>query len=807
MGLNGRSVYQFEVDEAGRYWIRYGTSLYVYHEGALTQLKPANCAMLESRFGELGAPISWSTTVIDIHQNKWFLTMEGLVRFDGLEWQRFPFPEGFPEGPIFQFFSEDGHGNIWSYIQTNNGTTWMKFDGSSYTLIPMTAPDGLVDNMVIRDITFDASGRIWVITQGRIAHFDGVSWQYNPPFMFSEGFDSAISMDTDADGNIWSLSTTLLHRFDGVSWESLPIINPFWEDIPYGLQLVASRSHGLIIVSALASGYHMYRLENSEWVPFHTAGLGNARLSQLVEDSEGVLWGASAEGLFKYDGAGGWVRTHVMNSNLPDNEVGGISIDQRDNLWMMVHSNHLTVYREGGLGSLLAEPLNHFSGVVYFDANDNAMVDAGDIPLPFQRVLNVAADSVYLFTGNDGRYIAHAAPGEYEIRISPHPDWVVQNNVTSYAVELGETPLDGFDFLVKPNSAAFQLEGQFTGGFPRCRSLAPHWIDVFNDHTFPAVAKLEFTYDESCSYVAASPMPDEVNGHTLIWNALALGPRGSSRVTVHLLMPDEQSTGDSISHFWVVGGTFADGVESEPDSGAYSTVVRCAYDPNDKLAASEGPQDGDYAAWDAPLTYTIRFQNTGNDTAFTVVIADTLDSNLDLASFELLGHSHPMRTTLSADGVMHFIFEDIALPDSTTNFAGSQGYVRYRIRGKEGPLPLQVRNTAYIYFDFNRPIVTNTTESWLIEWISSTPEPGKPQLEVRVLPNPASHRVQLAASEAFLPGTIIHLYHANGQVLRSEKIATASFTHEMNLSGLPSGAYFIRIVNDQGGATEQIIIR
>lgn len=813
MGLNGRSIYQFEVDQAGRYWMRHGTSLYVYHAGALTQLKPANCAMPESRFGELGAPMSWGTTVIDVHQNKWFLNPEGLVRFDGLEWKRFLFPEGVPETAIFQFFSEDGHGNIWIFMQReDNTTTWIKFDGSNYEFIPMTNPDGMVENMSIVSSTFDAAGRIWVGTPSRIAHFNGQEWQYSPP-LTSQALgiplpDPSISLQTDADGNIWSLGLQL-HRFDGVAWESLPIYTP--GGLPNlfnsSIQLFSLRDNGLFLVKkeASADGHYLYRLENNAWMPFDTTGLGSVHLSQLIEDSEGVIWGRSVAGLFTYNGTN-WVRTHVMNSNLPDNNISGISIDQRDNFWMMVHLNHLVVYREGGLESLLAEPLNYFSGTVYFDANDNAIIDAEDIQLPYQRVWNVT-DSAYLFTGNDGRYVAFAAPGEYEIRISLLPDWEVQNNVESYTVALGETSLSGFDFLVRPTSSDFQIETEFTGGFPRCLSLAPNWIDLFNANIFPVVARLEFTYDEACGYVSASPLPDEVNGHTLIWHALELGPLESSQLEVQLLMPDEQATGDSISHLLVVEGTFAGGIEIEPDSVAYSAVVRCAYDPNDKLSASEGQQDGSYAAWDAPMTYTIRFQNTGNDTAFTVVIVDTLDNKLDLQSFELLGHSHPLRTTMSAGGVVRFIFENIELPDSTTNFAGSQGYVKYRIRGKEGPLPLQVLNTAYIYFDFNTPIVTNTVENWLIEWISSTHEPDKPQLDVRVLPNPASHRIQLVASEAFLPGTLIILCHANGQVLRSEKIAGASPNHELDLSGLPSGAYFIRIVNEQSSTTEQVIIR
>jgi uncharacterized repeat protein (TIGR01451 family) len=58
--------------------------------------------------------------------------------------------------------------------------------------------------------------------------------------------------------------------------------------------------------------------------------------------------------------------------------------------------------------------------------------------------------------------------------------------------------------------------------------------------------------------------------------------------------------------------------------------VGSSYDPNDKAASPRGLGDDHYILPNEPLNYTIRFQNTGNDTAFTVVIRDTLDMDLDI---------------------------------------------------------------------------------------------------------------------------------------------------------------------------------
>ena len=61
------------------------------------------------------------------------------------------------------------------------------------------------------------------------------------------------------------------------------------------------------------------------------------------------------------------------------------------------------------------------------------------------------------------------------------------------------------------------------------------------------------------------------------------------------------------------------------------------------------------------IQYTIRFQNTGTDTAFRVVILDTLAKALDPASITPGPASHPYSWRLEDEGVLRFTFNPIAL--------------------------------------------------------------------------------------------------------------------------------------------------
>ncbi len=133
-----------------------------------------------------------------------------------------------------------------------------------------------------------------------------------------------------------------------------------------------------------------------------------------------------------------------------------------------------------------------------------------------------------------------------------------------------------------------------------------------------------------------------------------------------------------------------------------------AYDPNDKFAWPFGQGNTLKINRTDDLEYRIRFQNTGNDTAFTIVVVDTLSDLLNPASLRITGNSHPYIYEVNGN-VVSFTFPNIELPDSTTNLAGSIGYIRFMIDQEEGnPAYYQIDNFADIYFDFNPPVRTNT---------------------------------------------------------------------------------------------------
>jgi len=264
-------------------------------------------------------------------------------------------------------------------------------------------------------------------------------------------------------------------------------------------------------------------------------------------------------------------------------------------------------------------------------------------------------------------------------------------------------------------------------------------------------------------------------------------------------------------------GQSTNGMFPPPDESPLVDIecvtVTNAYDPNDKTVYPKGWGTAGNIEPGTEFKYTVRFQNTGTDTAFKVVLIDTLDADMDIASLQIGNSSHPFVFNVSGKGrpVLRWTFDNILLPDTNTNEEKSHGFVSYSIRPKAGlSLGTRLENFADIYFDFNDPIRTNTTVNTLWQptytpgildtvFVTSTKKPLA-EKELSIYPNPTKGLVEVVSPQSGM----IQVFDTRGILLDDRKVNEG--LNPLNFNTLPKGLYWIKLQTETGISSQKLVL-
>jgi len=432
------------------------------------------------------------------------------------------------------------------------------------------------------------------------------------------------------------------------------------------------------------------------------------------------------------------------------------------------------------------------SGYCFSDANENKQLDSSEVFIRNIRLeLQPSAQSV--FSEADGTFRFYVEPGDYTLSYGPSDCWERTTDSAEYHLQIADSLVTGLAFGFKSTTDT-AFAGVFVTGAPaRCNTVVPFWVNLFNRSCNPAVGQVVVLPDALLTFVSAEPMPDTIRGDTLFWSFNALQPTEFQKIQVLFEVAGFQSTGDTTTlNAWVFSGP-ASGVPILTGNAVWSEEIRCAIDPNDKIVQRQ-LLPTDYVAAENELLYTIRFQNTGNDTAYQVVIRDQLDATLDWQTFTPLGSSHPYRVALDGtSGEAVFTFEDIFLPDSNINEQASHGFVQFSILPKPGHSPGTVLpNSVGIYFDANPPVLTNTVETRVQMPVRTSEQ--IPGWTILIYPNPNAGTFRVELFEAARPGMILRIVSLTGQVLRDQPAQAGSVIQTVRAGDLPAGFYLLQVV-------------
>jgi len=225
-----------------------------------------------------------------------------------------------------------------------------------------------------------------------------------------------------------------------------------------------------------------------------------------------------------------------------------------------------------------------------------------------------------------------------------------------------------------------------------------------------------------------------------------------------------------------------------------------SYDPNDKTAQPAGYGVQHYMEQNIALDYKIRFQNTGTDTAFNIVILDTLSSYLSISSLQMGASSHSYDWEIINGNVLKVSFPNILLVDSNANESLSHGFFRYRINQNiNNPIGSIIENSAAIYFDYNPAIITNTTfhrigEHFVISTVSIDQIYEKDIL-VQVFPNPFTYSTTIKVEGKIYNELELTVFDISGRVVAQEQSSQGSEI-QFAKGNLHEGIYIYQLKGD-----------
>lgn len=458
------------------------------------------------------------------------------------------------------------------------------------------------------------------------------------------------------------------------------------------------------------------------------------------------------------------------------------------------------------------------SGKLYLDDDKDCVIDAGEKGisyLPIKIENTVTGTTYYGSTWSDasGNYSVGLPAGTYTITpmvsgtsagwyypvTSMSPTCPSSGSVTltvassstytrDFAYEC--KTVDTLESMVTANSSCFIIGDTASLNL----WVGSYWY-YYHFLCMSLPTTLTVTLDPDLSYVSmiSGAAPTSVVGKVLTFNLTGSDIASFSRY-IKVAVASTATLGDTLkSTFYLATPAGVYDPNTANNTFVHKRKVASSYDPNEKEASPGGDGPRGFIPKNTPMTYTIHFQNTGTAPARNITILDTLESDLDVSSFHMLTASH--NATVYQDGnVVKFRFNDIYLPDSTSNYFGSMGSVTYAVLPKRDLAPgTEIKNRAGIYFDYNAPIITNYTLN-TINIPTIIQNVSKGELAAQVFPNPANTvlNIKMENNNDFS----VQIMDMLGRAVVAQN--TNNGVMAIPTQTLPSGMYLLNIRDTKG---------
>ena len=466
------------------------------------------------------------------------------------------------------------------------------------------------------------------------------------------------------------------------------------------------------------------------------------------------------------------------------------------------------------------------TGTVFTDSNNNCFQNTGEVGV--QNVQIHCSGLGYAYTDANGVYSFMAPSGTYTLTESVqqlYPLAACQTNGQVISVTAGTNCVSTLNFAnnvtpIRDLHIITTSINQPIPGNPYYQQIIVQNEGTVNENTI----QLGYANDGQLSYNSCAPwaLTQQNSGTYPNWYSISsgfpsLGSGANSSAIVNYNVPTNIPISTTVNFYdsiasiapiatsWLTDNTPWNNVDN------HQTTVVGSYDPNFKEVTPKGNEpQGNITVTDSVLTYVVHFQNTGSYYAQNIVVVDTIDSNLRLSTLRPGYSNHSYTVSMSENGVVKFIYKNINLPwKSSYGDILSSGMFSYSIKLKNNlTVGTKIKNKAAIYFDYNEPVITNSTLNTIVAKPVSIIENSLLQNNVLIFPNPTNNYFTMVVPTTQNARGVLSIFDISGREVSVKNIELQVGENKLaeNTSSLQSGIYFIQLKTGSETVSKKLII-
>lgn len=255
---------------------------------------------------------------------------KSIVHFNVQNWTR---QSGLPADKIAAITqTEDGY--IW--LGTQNGL--VRFDGTDFEQVPIELPEALGADVSGMDKSRE--GGLWfAIREGGFGYYDGRRFSAIPDGRWTEASIAAFQIVETPDGDVWTGTFMGFGR-----WVKSRPEETFLEANTWNVSIMAEDPGGRLWIGTGERG--VFYWENGRMVEIADEELKTLNVYGVAQDREGNIWIGTNRGLRRYDAEG---RFSAIENDL---HISALLVDSQGVLWIGTAAAGLARYEDGKLAFL-----------------------------------------------------------------------------------------------------------------------------------------------------------------------------------------------------------------------------------------------------------------------------------------------------------------------------------------------------------------------------------------------------------------------------------------------------------------------